>query len=399
MRILFLSTWFPYPADNGSKIRLKYLLRTLGQKHEVTLISFAYDTARPELADNLCCKTINTINVNPFVTNQTSDLRRYVSSRPVAFRPIEGMQKLVSDTLEGTRFEAIIASTEVMASYALQAHTETTKVLEEHNSMTRLMRERYNNSQGFGSSVLKWLSWQKMRRFESSLFHLFDLITAVSTPDAQAITTMMRRYQGTVEIVPNGVDCQHNRPFLFDHKREGLIYSGALTYSANLDAMRYFLSKILPLIQLSIPNVHLTITGSTKGVDLNRLPLNDAVRFTNYVQDIRAPVSQASVCVVPLRTGGGTRLKILEAMALGTPVVTTSKGAEGLTAVDGVHLLVADTPDQFAKVTVKLLSEPKLCAALSDNARRLVVENYDWQQIGNRFVQMIEQAVASKQHQ
>ena len=211
------------------------------------------------------------------------------------------------------------------------------------------------------------------------------------------MTSMLPGFQRPVEVVPNGVDCRHNLPGLHSSNDNLLVYNGALTYSANLDAMTYFLSSIFPIVQQQIPDVRLTITGSTAGVDLSSLALTDAVFFSGYVPDVRLPIAQAAVCVVPLRDGGGTRLKILEAMALGTPVVATSKGAEGLDVIDGVHLLIADTPEEFARETIRLLREPKLRSTLAANARRLVVENYDWQQIGDRFVQLIEQTVATKQ--
>ena len=397
MRILFLSTWFPYPSDNGSKIRIRYLVHALGQRHDVTLLSFIFGKAQLEGAlDTLGCQTIKTVDVNPFIENQTGAFRRTFSLAPVAFRPIKEMQELASDVLEENElFDVVISSTELMAPYALQVQPEIPKVLEEHNSLTRLMRERYENSHGLKASIPRWLGWQKMRSFETRLFRHFNLITAVSDQDAQEMTSMLPRSSESVEIVPNGIDCQYNRFYSHERQAYRLIFNGALTYSANLVAMQYFLSEIFPLIRQSLPDARITITGSITGVDLSHLAIDEAVHFTKYVQDIRIPVSQATVCVVPLRSGGGTRLKILEAMALGTPIVATSKGAEGLAVVDGEHLLLADTAKDFATATIKLLSEPELRATMAANARRLVVEQYDWQQIGGRFVQLVEQAAAT----
>jgi glycosyltransferase involved in cell wall biosynthesis len=142
--------------------------------------------------------------------------------------------------------------------------------------------------------------------------------------------------------------------------------------------------------------VSLAITGSTVGADLGGLNLDDSVHLTGYVPDVRIPVAEATVCVVPIRQGGGTRLKILEAMALGTPVVATSKGAEGLEVIDGEHLLLADTPQAFADATLRLLGDPALRARLVASARRLVEARYDWAQIGQRFVRLVEETVAGR---
>ena len=393
MNILFLSTWFPFPADNGSKLRVKYLLCALGQQHEVTLLSFAFDTAQPELANGLGCTKIETINLNPFVENKTGPVRRFLSAEPVAYRSIEAMRELVNKTLGKTRFDVVIASTEVMAPYALKAQTDRIKVLEEHNSLTRMMRERYESSVGLVASIRNWLSWQKTRRYEGQLFEQFDLVTMVSEEDRKTSNRNLTRAVGRVEVAPNGVDCEHNRPGLAAKQPDLLIFNGSLTYDANYDGIANFLSEIYPLIKAQMPTVSLKITGSTKGVNLEGLALDKSVVLTGYVEDIRIPVAEASICVAPLRQGGGTRLKILEAMALGTAVVSTTKGAEGLDVVDGEHLLVADDPRDFANSVIGLLGDNALRKRLSANARKLVEERYDWQQIGERFVALVEETV------
>jgi glycosyltransferase involved in cell wall biosynthesis len=199
-----------------------------------------------------------------------------------------------------------------------------------------------------------------------------------------------------VEVIPNGVDCQHNQPGLAQPQPNTLVYNGALTYSANYDAMRWFLAEVYPRIKVQIPGVSLTITGATHGVDLAGLALDDTVRLTGFVADVRLPVAQATVCVTPIRQGGGTRLKILEAMALGTPVVATTKAAEGLEVTDGEHLLLADDPAAFAHRVLELLATPDLRQRLTANARRLVEQQYDWAAIGCRFVTLVEAAAARK---
>lgn len=392
MRILFLSTWFPFPADNGSKIRAKYLIHALAQQHDLTLLSFAFDTASLELAAGSSCQSVSVIEINPFLENRTGALKRFLSTKPVSYQPITAMRELVESTLKDACFEVIIASTGVMATYALQS-PQTTKVLEEHNSLTRMMRERYENSIGMGTSVRQWLSWQKTRRYEAHLFNQFNLVTMVSEQDRETSENNLPGFEGHVEIVPNGVDCQNNRPGLASKRSLLLVFNGSLTYDANHDAMVYFLSEIYPLIRRKISTVSLIITGSTKGVDLETLGLDESVQLTGYVDDIRIPVSEATVCIVPLRVGGGSRLKILEAMALGTPVVATQKGAEGLDVTHGNHLLIADDPQAFANNVLSLLGNHALCNKLSLTARALVEAKYNWRQIGKLFVNLIEQTV------
>jgi polysaccharide biosynthesis protein PslH len=395
VQILFLSTWFPYPPDNGSKLRAYHLLRALGSRHEVTLLSFAFDTGQPATPDALqtICRSIEVVPLNPFLANRSGTLATFLSMRPTASRPIPAMSQLVAEAWQRKAYDVVIASTEMMADYALMAPPDTTKVLEEHNSLTRWMAERYQQERNPLQRTRCWASWQKRRWYENRYYSRFDLVTMVSQEDWRTTSELIQGGRARVEIVPNGVDCQHNQPGLAQPRPDTLIYHGALTYSTNYDAMRWFLAEIYPGIQREVGSVSLTITGNTSGVRLTDLQLNDSVHLSGYVDDIRPVIASAAVCVVPLRQGGGTRLKILEAMALGTPVVSTSKGAEGLDVTPGHDILIADEPAEFANQVIHLLRDTALRERLARNARRLVEMRYDWQGIGQSFVHRVEQAV------
>jgi glycosyltransferase involved in cell wall biosynthesis len=394
MRILYLTTWYPYPADNGSKIRVYHLLRALGTRHRVTLLSFAFGTSEPGQQNDLhrFCTEVQAIPVNPFERKQILPGMQFLSLQPVVTRPVPAMSRAVQDTLARTSFDVAIASTEVTATYALRTPDATTKVLEEHNSLTRWMWERYREQKSALQRLRCWVSWQKTRHYEARLFRKFDLCVMVSEPDRRASMQMLPGYRGPMEVVPNGVDCQRNAPGLAPPMPNSLVFNGSLTYYANYEAMRYFLTDVFPLIRQKVPGVSLTITGSTSGVNLAGLPLDGNVNLSGYVDDVRPLVAGAWVCVVPIRQGSGTRLKILEAMALGTPVVATAKGAEGLDVTDGEHILLADEPEAFAERTLQLLGDAALRRRLAANARRLVEERYDWEQIGRRFVSLVEGA-------
>lgn len=398
MNILFLSTWFPYPPDNGSKLRAYYLLRGLAERHQVALLSFAFATARPDAPGELrdWCREIQVAPVDPFALNQAGSLRTFLSLRPVASRPVLAMSQLAAQALRAQPYDAVIASTGMMIDYALQTPPGAARILEEHNAMTRWAWERYREAKGAAQQARRWLSWRKGRWYEARTYPRFDLVTMVSEADRQAAVDAAGRRSPRVEVVPNGVDCAHNRPGLAPPQPTSLVFNGSLTYSANYDAMQWFLAKVYPSIKAQAPDVTLAITGSTKGVDLAGLELDDSVRLLGYVDDVRIPVAGAAVAVAPIRQGGGTRLKILEAMALGTPVVATSKGAEGLEAVDGQHLLLADDPQRFADAVLRLLADDVLAARLRRNARQLVEERYDWDAIGRRFAALVEQTVTRK---
>jgi len=392
MRILFLSTWHPYPADNGSKIRIQHLLQALAARHAVSLVSFSFGTAQGGVGPGLsgALRAAETVAVDPFVTNKAPALKRFLSAAPVVTRPIPQMQALVRRLLAEQEFDMLVVSGAVMERYAGEAPSGTLRILEEHNSLSRMMHDRYRAGQGSLARGQYWLSWRKMRRYERALYGRFDLVTLVSEQDRAYSERYVRAENARIKVVPNGVDNEAN-PF-HGARRAGsrLIYNGALTYQANYDAVRFFLAETYPAIRAAAPETTFTVTGSTKDVDLAGLDLDQSVELTGYVDDIRPLVAGATVCVIPLREGGGTRLKILEALALGTPVVSTSKGAEGLAVADGEHLLLADDPDDFARATIRLLTDEALRRKLAQNGRRLVEETYDWRQIGLHFVDLLE---------
>ncbi|MER2511539.1 MAG: glycosyltransferase family 4 protein [Nitrosomonas ureae] len=398
MRILFLATWFPYPPDNGSKLRVYYLLRALAAEHKVSLLSFAFSTARPDVRGDLYewCYAVETVPLEPFVVNRAGALATFLSARPMASRPIPAMQQAVDKALQAIAFDAVIASTGMMADYALQAPPKTVCVLEEHNAMTRWAYERYQQTYGGLQRTRAWLSWRKSRIYEKRLYRRFDLITMVSEADRRAAAALLGAEHSRVELTPNGVDCTHNQPNVATRRPNALVFNGSLTYNANYDAMQWFLQHVWPAVRRQVPAATLTITGSTAGVDLSGLALDDHVRLSGLVEDVRLPVAEASAAIAPIRQGGGTRLKILEAMALGTPVVATFKGAEGLEVVNGEHLLLADDPPTFTRAVLTLLTDDSLAARLRHNARRLVEERYDWDVIGRRFTALLSNAIYHK---
>jgi glycosyltransferase involved in cell wall biosynthesis len=198
-------------------------------------------------------------------------------------------------------------------------------------------------------------------------------------------------------VVPNGVDTQANRPGSETPTPNTLIYPGAVTYDANHDAVSYFIQDVLPRVRQQIPDVQFTVTGGTNGVDVHDLAAQPGVTFAGYLPEVAPAIRSSWAVVVPLRKGGGTRLKILEAMALGTPVISTRKGAEGLTVQPGEDILLADGPDELAQAVVTLLNDTALRAHLSAAGRALVERNYDWRTITDRFNDLIEEVAGKRQ--
>lgn len=393
MRILFLSTWFPYPLSQGSKIRAYYLLRALAQYHEVALISFADMPIEPAWLAHITqfCQKIEIVQRDPFAQDSLGTILGQLSLQPTSVKATysQEMASQVQKTVSSWKPQRIVALTFVTAPYAAQI-ANVPKVVDVDNLMAHMLREAYQQAATTKERMRRWLAWWKFQRYEKWLFSQFDLCLAVSNRDSQTLRSLLTSQSSEIAIVPNGMDLDQNCFGMTAPKPNTLVFNGALTYQANYDGMDYFLREIFPQVRSRVDEVQLQITGKTEGVPISQLLLDDHVAFTGYVKDIRPVVAGSWACVVPLRIGGGTRLKILEAMALGTSVISTSKGAEGLDVIAGKHLLIADTPYEFAAQTVQLLQNPELRTLLIFNARQLMEEKYNWNEIGRQFCDAVE---------
>jgi glycosyltransferase involved in cell wall biosynthesis len=221
-----------------------------------------------------------------------------------------------------------------------------------------------------------------MRRTETRYIPRFDCCLTVSRAQSALVTRLLPSVRPAV--VENGVDCAALRPL--PHGGAALLFAGVMDYPPNADAAVFFCRSIMPLVRPLIPDAKLLIVGHSPPSQVRRLAGEPGVTVAGYVEDLIPWYSQAAVTVVPLRAGGGTRLKILESMALGRPVVSTTIGCEGLEVEHNRHILIADTPERFAGCVTRLLLDPALRDRIAAEARRLVEERYNWPAIGKRLL-------------
>jgi len=395
MRILFISSWFPYPPDNGSKIRILNLLQNLAEKHELILLCFSNHSSDWRHIGKLesICRRVHVVKGRPYRPSSLRALRGFFHPWPRRLTDIYStqMKTLVDQVCAQEDIDLVIAS-QVACSPYLKEIRGIPRVLEELEVSLNL--ESFLTADGPVQKSRQGLHLWKFKRY---LEHVlmedaegFTVVSAAEHVKVQRIAPKARR----PAIIPNGVDLQHYEGDFGVVEPDTLIFTGVLSYSANLDALIYFLQKIWPLILRVRPDARLSITGRTEGVPLDRLPKSDGVTFTGYLDDIRPWIARSRASVVPLRIGGGTRLKILESMALGTPVVSTSKGAEGLDVEHGRNILIADDPISFADSLLLLLRDDKLRSRLSRNGRALVRDRYDWRSIVSHLEAFLRDVVA-----
>ncbi len=378
MRILFLSRWFPYPPDNGTKIRVFNLIKQLSRRHEITLLSFSQGTVSPERLAGMgaCCRSVQALPYRGFQPRGPKARLGFFSTRPrfIVDTYHAEMEALVVKAASNDDFDVVVISEIDMALYALLL--DLPRVFEELE--IAVIRDQFARQRGLLSRARYGLTWWKLSRFLTQLLPQFDACTVVSEPERELAASVVPGYDRLL-VIPNGVDLEVHSGDFGAPRPDTLIYPGALTYSANFDAVKFFLQDIFPLIRAQRPAVSLRITGSYDGVPVQELPIGHGAELTGYLDDIRPAVAQSWGCVIPLRVGSGTRLKALEAMALGTPVISTSKGAEGLDVTHEENILIADTPGDFAQAVLRLLQDERLRLELSSNGRRLVEERYSWE--------------------
>lgn len=296
------------------------------------------------------------------------------------------MASLIRDTVARHRFDLVVASQLSMASYHA-SFKDIPAIFEEIE--LGVFHDQAAGSRGL-RRLRHGLTWYKIKGYFSHLIQSFRACTVASVRERELFVRSFPGHSRKVEVVPNCLPLEEYQGVKPEPNPNQLIFTGSFKYRANYDAMLWFVGEVFPLILGRIPDARLIITGDHQNMPL---PGVTNIVLAGHVGDIKTLIASCSVSLAPLRVGGGTRLKILEAMALGTPVVSTSKGAEGLGAQNGEHLVIADTPEAFSAGVVQILEDPDRRVQLSNNALRLVKEHFSWDANLPRFLHLVETAV------
>jgi glycosyltransferase involved in cell wall biosynthesis len=239
------------------------------------------------------------------------------------------------------------------------------------------------------------IEWRKLRRYEAAAGRRVALTIAVSEQDRGALAELAPG--AAIRAVATGVDISYFAPRRGPRQPERLVFVGSMDWQPNEDAILYFIDAILPRIRKYVPAVTLSVVGRNPGERLRRAAARSGVDVTGTVEDVRDFMAEAAVYIVPLRIGGGTRLKIFEALAMAKAVVSTAVGAEGLPLSDGTHFLQADEPRAFADAVIGLLQDPERCRRIGTAGRQLVEEHYSWARVAREFESLIASAIETIQ--
>lgn len=393
MNILMILHFVPYPPHGGSLQRSFNLLREISRNNTVHLLALNQKALLSE--DEKLIKSIDALKeycatVKVFkIPSDSSKIKWYsllllnlFSLTPFTtwwFRS----RKLADEIkmqIRTNRFDLIHFDTIDLAQYA-RLTSNIPKVLNHHNVESELITRRGKSERNPLIKLYLLLQGWKLRRYERKQIPLFGMNLAVSADDKRMFDSFVSNAR--IEIVPNGTDVEYFTP-KNEFVRKELVFAGGMNWYPNRDSMIYFCDEIYPLIRQKIPEVAMNIIGrSPPQKILNSAKKDESIRVHGYVDDVRDYLARAAVYVVPIRVGGGTRLKILDAFACGKAVVSTSVGCEGIDVTPGEDILTGDTPSAFADQVIRLLDDDTLRRKLEINARKLVEAKYSWRIIGH----------------
>jgi glycosyltransferase involved in cell wall biosynthesis len=387
---LLISPWTPYPLVFGGAIRVYYLMKMLASFSDVTLVAFQswHDLREAQEHLETICTRVVLVEGKPA---QSAPLRVRATLSRRSFQHhahiTPHMQAQIDEAAAATDFDTIVVTLTQMGFYELPAG-KAVRVLDMHNIEHELLRRRASVERKRSKRAALSLEAYKFTREERQMCRSYDLVLTPSDRERD----MLRALDGfpPTETVPNTIDPERIE-FLADTAASNeLLFVGATQVDANRDGLIWFVTQILPLIEARVPDVVVRIVGGDPPPEVQRLAERPSVVVTGYVPEIAPCMAGAAIFIVPLRSGGGTRLKILESLAYGVPTVSTTVGAEGLGLVHGEHLLISDTPAGFADNVVTLLQDRRLGDRLRRSGRAAVEARFSWQSIGSNLHRAIE---------
>jgi polysaccharide biosynthesis protein PslH len=397
VHILWLKTELLHPVDKGGKIRSYQILKELTLKHHVTYLTLddgMADNAAYELAAEYCHELIRIPHRRrvKLTAGFYADLVfNFTSNLPYAIAKYQSpeMRRRLDALIIQVPYDVVVCDF-LAPAVNMPLHLSCPTVLFQHNVEAMIWKRHADLQTNPLKRAYLLTQWRKMQAFEGMMCRRADRVIAVSREDAE----IMQRDYGVpaVDDVPTGVDTAFFRSRGAEQRgRHDLVFTGSMDWFPNVDAITYFTDKIMPLIKKIIPEVTLTVVGRDPHPALIKLSKRDSsIVVTGKVGDVRPYMDRAAAYIVPLRIGGGTRLKIYEAMAMEKPIISTTIGAEGLPVRSERDLLLADTPADFASAVVRVLKDEQLASRLSHHAARMVREQFGWSGVAKRFAEICE---------
>ncbi|MCD6194553.1 MAG: glycosyltransferase [Candidatus Aminicenantes bacterium] len=399
-----ISPSFPWPLNTGGKIRIYQILRHLIRLgHKVTFLSLAQETYSSEVVEELetlCEKFL--IIPSPRQSKVWAALRSIIFYEPYRLAKFENREFTEKIAHEFSHDYDLVWVNFLETLASLPSEHEVQKkpiiVLDQQNA-DELFWMTYAQHGPFWIRFFAKQNLKRVRRLQARVIHKVDIILSVSKEDADFTQASLADSSIEVWVAPNGVDTEKMYPAENQERRNKIIFCGSMDVMMNIEAVEWFTHNVFKKVREEVPDAEFWIVGRNPGPGVQKLSSVSGVYVTGSVPDVRPFYAEAKVAVAPLRLGGGTKLKVLEAMALGVPVVATPIGSQGIKAVPGKHLFVEESIENFAQKVVSLLQNEEIARKMAQEARRLVEEHYSWSGVWGQIALRLEQYKEAREKQ
>jgi glycosyltransferase involved in cell wall biosynthesis len=389
LNILCVSQMPASPPQFGAQARVHGLMSELARRHNLTaamLVDDEFDADECRRAMQAYCREVVLFS-NPCgqegYSKRLLQLRSLSSTRSFERLRVTlpGLQQTLDRVLRAKRFDIVNLEFPYLGHYDLRQAPPGERVprliVDSHEIAYDLARQFARSGGNLGRRIYAGVNWRKLRREELGIYHDADGVYLCSTADERRLLDQVPTVR--TAVIPNAADVEYYQPRATDPPSDGrtVLYFGLLSTIPNIDAVLHFVQNIWPRIVEANPEARCKIIGGRPPPSVMALT-GPRVELTGFVSDLRPHLAASAAVVVPLRLGGGTRLKIVEAMAMGKAIVSTTLGAEGIEVISGRDILIEDEPASFADAVSRLLAEPELAARIGESARKLAVEKYAW---------------------
>jgi glycosyltransferase involved in cell wall biosynthesis len=398
MQVAVITPFLPWPADTGGKLRSFYLLKGLAESAQVDLFSFHHGPTPPDPGDLAAiCRSVESIQLagDPSLGNPVSVLRNPLPRAVRYFQDGQSLETLRHKLARG--YDLIISDEIILSPYVwdVPGLEQTPRLVIRHKIDHLHYAETARNRPMGREKALDYLEARRLRTFEAAEMPRFNATVVCSPEDKEHALAQ----SGAIptEVIVNGADTDYFTPVRTPDAQPTLLFLGTMHYFPNIDAVRWYFRSIHESVRAALPDVQVFIVGHRPPPDIVALGERPGVVVTGSVDDVRPWMARSWAQIVPLRLGGGTRLKIVEAMAAGLPVISTTVGAQGLEVRSGAQMVLADEPEDFARKTVALLQDKDGRERMARAARTFVEHHYSWQMLGRRYADFCRATVERAQ--
>lgn len=386
MKLIYLTSRFPYPINKGDKLRSFHQIKELSKQNDIYLISLSEIKVPKSSIKQLdkYCKSVHVYHIS--LINRIFNLfKTLINNRPfqVNYFYHRKIQKKINSNISVIKPDHIFCQLVRTALYVKDEHS-IPKTLDYMDALSKGLERRIKISKFWQKPFVK-MEWQRMKRFENLAFEFFNNHIIISSSDRNEIAHINNK---NIEIIPNGIDANYYQKIITD-KIYDLIFIGNLSYVPNIEAAKFISKKIFPLLQEKVPNIKILISGSNPSKKVLRLS-NENIKVTGWVDDIRETYCSGKVFFAPMSLGSGLQNKLLEAMSLGIPCITSNLCNESLGATHMKNIIIGNSVEQYISQILNILSNPELISEIGKNGRKFVNKKFSWESSNKILMEILK---------